>query len=474
MSQEYKFLVDGRLRSSAEPVEIRSPYDGELAGVTWRAGAADVEDAIEAARKAFEETRRWPTFRRVELIEGILRLVRERQESFARLIVLEAGKPIRLARAEVNRAIATLTDAVEEAKRVRGEWLPLDLDRSMEGRHALVRRFPVGPVAAITPFNFPLNLAIHKLAPALACGNTMVIKPAPQAPLSVLALAQAVTEAGAPPGLLGALFCDVEDARAMVTDPRVKLLSFTGSAGVGWDLKRAAGKKRVVLELGGNAGVAVHSDADVDLAARRCAYGGFAFAGQTCISVQRIYAHRSVFDLFAARLLEEVGKLKVGNPLDETTDLGPMISVREAERAERWVREAVLGGATVLHGGQRDRGTLQPTVLTGTNRRMSVCCQEIFAPVVVLEPYDDLPQALSLLNDSAYGLQAGLFTRDVSVSFAAFEDLEVGGLVLNDVPTFRADSMPYGGVKDSGLGREGVRYAIEEMTERKTLVFNLR
>jgi len=218
----------------------------------------------------------------------------------------------------------------------------------------------------------------------------------------------------------------------------------------------------------------VHSDADVDLAARRCAYGGFAFAGQTCISVQRIYAHRSVFDLFAARLLEEVGKLKVGNPLDETTDLGPMISVREAERAERWVREAVLGGATVLHGGQRDRGTLQPTVLTGTNRRMSVCCQEIFAPVVVLEPYDDLPQALSLLNDSAYGLQAGLFTRDVSVSFAAFEDLEVGGLVLNDVPTFRADSMPYGGVKDSGLGREGVRYAIEEMTERKTLVFNLR
>lgn len=470
MAQEFPYLIDGQPRTTGTAVEIRSPFRGEVAGVTWHATAAEVEEAIVAAERAFAETRRWPTFRRAELLERLVRALQAQPDTLARLIALEAGKPIKYARAEVNRAVATVTDALEESKRIRGEWLPLDLEPASRGRHALVRRFPLGPIAAITPFNFPLNLVAHKVAPALACGNTLVLKPAPQAPLSGLALARMALEAGAPPGMLNAFLCPLEAARPLVTDPRLKLLSFTGSASVGWSLKSLAGKKRVLLELGGNAAVAVHSDADLELAARRCAFGGFAYAGQTCISVQRIYVQRAVFADFTTRFLAAVGQLRLGDPLDEATDLGPMISPRDAERAESWVREAVAGGAKVLVGGERDGACFQPTVLTNTRPAMNVCAQEVFAPIVVLEPCDTLADALRLINRSAYGLQAGVFTRDLDAAFAAFEDLEVGGLILNDVPTYRADPMPYGGVKDSGLGREGVRYAIEEMTERKVLV----
>ena len=470
--EEYKFLVDGEWRTSQQPVEIRSPYSNEVVGITYQASPEDVEAAIQAASRAFQETRQLPTYRRAEILEKMVRALKAQQETLARLITLEAGKPIKLARAEAGRAILTFTDALEESKRVRGEWLPLDLDPSSVGRFAVVRRFPVGPVLAITPFNFPLNLVAHKLAPALACGASMILKPAPQTPLSTLALARIAQEAGALPGAVNALLCSLEAAQAMVADDRLKALSFTGSAAVGWALKQKAGKKRVLLELGGNAGVAIHSDADLDYAAERCVFGGFAYSGQVCIAVQRIYVHQPIFDSFAGKLLERVRKLRMGDPLDEATDLGPMISTQAAERAEAWIQEAVRGGAQLLAGGERDGAFLQPTVLTRTKPEMRVCAEEVFAPVVTLEPYDRLEDALAAINNSPYGLQAGVFTNDQRSILRAFDTLEVGGVIVNDVPTYRADPMPYGGTKDSGLGREGVRFAIQEFTEPRVLVVN--
>jgi len=472
MVREYKYLINGEWRGSGEPVEIRSPYNGEVAGITFMASAHDVEAAVQGAADAFQETRKLPAYRRVEILERIVQRLKAEQETIARLIALEAGKPIRLARAEAARAVLTFTDALEETKRLRGEWLPLDLDANSCGRSALVRRFPVGPILAVTPFNFPLNLVAHKLAPALACGASILLKPAPQAPLSALHLARMIHDAGALPGSVNVLLCPVEAAQSMVTDERLKVLTFTGSAAVGWALKQSAGKKRVLLELGGNAGVAVHADAELDYAADRCVFGGFAYSGQVCIAVQRIYVHQSVLNAFTEKLLERVSRLRLGDPMEDATDIGPMISHQAAERTAAWVREAVRNGAQVLAGGERDGAFFQPTVLTNTKPEMKVCCEEIFAPVVTLEPYEQIEEALEAINDSPYGLQAGLFTNDQRIIHHAFESLEVGGLMVNDVPTYRADPMPYGGTKDSGIGREGVRYAIQELTEPRVLVMN--
>jgi glyceraldehyde-3-phosphate dehydrogenase (NADP+) len=329
-------------------------------------------------------------------------------------------------------------------------------------------------VAGITPFNFPLNLVAHKVAPAIAAGCTMVLKPAPQTPLTALLLAESVQLAGWPDGALNVLPLSNEDAGLLVSDDRIKLISFTGSVPVGWEIKRNSGKKKVVLELGGNAGVIIHSDADLSYAADRCVAGGFTYSGQSCISVQRILVERSVSAKFIDLLLAGVSKLKTGDPLDESTDVGPLIRERDAVRAVEWIQEAVRTGARLLCGGKRQGSLLEPTVLTGTRTDMKVNCQEIFAPVVTVEPYDTFDEAVRQLNASAFGLQAGVFTRDVKLLFTAYEELEVGGLVAGDVPTFRIDHMPYGGVKDSGLGREGLRYAIEEMTEPRLLVMNLR
>ena len=472
MVREYQYLINGEWHGSGEPVEIRSPYNGEVAGITFMASPQDVEAAVQGAANAFSETRKLPTYRRAEILERIVQRLKAEQETMARLIALEAGKPIRLARAEAARAVLTFTDALEETKRLRGEWLPLDLDANSCGRSALVRRFPVGPILAITPFNFPLNLVAHKLAPALACGASILLKPAPQAPLSALNLARMIHDAGALPGSVNVLLCPVEAAQSMVTDERLKVLTFTGSAAVGWALKQKAGKKRALLELGGNAGVAVHSDAELDYAADRCVFGGFAYAGQICIAVQRIYVHQSVLNAFTGKLLERVKRLQLGDPMAESTDIGPMISRQAAERTAAWLREAVSGGAKILAGGQRDGAFFQPTVLTNTKPEMKVCCEEVFAPVVTLEPFEQIEEALEAINDSPYGLQAGLFTNDQRIIHHAFESLEVGGLMVNDVPTYRADPMPYGGTKDSGIGREGVRYAIQELTEPRVLVMN--
>jgi glyceraldehyde-3-phosphate dehydrogenase (NADP+) len=473
MVKEYPFLVGGERRFSAERVEIRSPYDQQVVGVVSYASARDVEEAIARAASAFETTRRLPSYARAEVCRRVASELTARKEELAELITLEAGKPIRDARTEVTRAITTFTVAAEEAKRMGGELLPLDWLSGSENRWALVRRFPIGPILGITPFNFPLNLVAHKVAPALASGNPIIIKPAPQTPLSALRLGEIVHHAGWPDGGISVLPCSNDVAGQMLADERIRMLSFTGSAQVGWMLKARVPKKKVVLELGGNAAVIVHEDADLDYAARRSVQGGFGYAGQTCISVQRIYVHESVAEPFLTRVLDGVRNLIVGDPREETTDVGPMISVTAAERAERWIREAVEAGAKVLVGGERSGAFLMPTVLTDVTPEMKVSCEEVFAPVVVVSRYADFEEAIRQVNASRYGLQAGVFTRDVKRIFRAYEAIDVGGLIINDVPTYRADHMPYGGVKESGFGREGVRYAIEEMTEPRVLVMNL-
>jgi acyl-CoA reductase-like NAD-dependent aldehyde dehydrogenase len=351
----------------------------------------------------------------------------------------------------------------------------LDLGRapSSRGRQGLVRRFPLGPVYAITPFNFPLNLVAHKLGPAIAAGASILQKPSPKTPLCSLLLAKIAQEAGIAAGAVNVLCCSNQAAEKLVADERFKVLTFTGSSAVGWKLRAAAGKKRVALELGGNAGVIVHSDADTARAAERCAQGGFSFAGQSCVSVQRIFVHRSVQGRFLAELVDRARELRVGDPLDERTDVGPLITREAAERVGQWIKEAVESGAKLLSGGKREGAIVRPTVLTDTRPEMKVCCLEVFGPVVTVEPYDSFDDAIARVNASPYGLHAGVFTRDLRLVFRAFQKLEVGGVIANDVPSYRADDMPYGGMKDSGTGREGARYAIETMTERKILVLNL-
>ena len=468
------FFVDGRWRDDGDVVEIHAPYDGSLIARVTQGRREHADAAIAASVKAFGTTRRLPAFERQRVLRRISSSMLERKEEFARTLAQEAGKPIKAARTEVERAIFTFNVAAEESTRMYGEYLPLDWQESTAGRWGIVRRFPLGPIAGITPFNFPINLVAHKVAPAIAAGCSMVLKPAPQTPLSSLLLAECVQQAGWPDGGLNVLPLSNEDAGLLVTDDRIKLISFTGSVPVGWDIKRRAGKKKVVLELGGNAAVIVHSDADLEYAAERCVTGGFGYAGQTCVSVQRILVEHSVYGKFTDIFVEGVKKLKTGDPLDESTDVGPLIRESDAIRTTSWIDEAVRAGARLLCGGGRNKLIVEPTVLTGTKPDMKVNCLEVFGPIVTVEPYKDFDDALRRVNHSAYGMQAGVFTRDAKLLFQAFEELEVGGVIAGDVPSFRIDQMPYGGVKDSGLGREGLRYAIEEMTEPKLMVMNLR
>ncbi len=415
-----------------------------------------------------------PSHARYQLLQKIASAIHDRREEFACLMMAEAGKPIADAKREVSRAVQTFTIAAEEAKRIPGEVIPLDWTPGTDSHLGILRRVPIGPVLGITPFNFPLNLVAHKVAPALAAGNSILIKPAPQTPLTALLLGEVALEAGLPPGALNILPCDNTVAEQLVVDPRFKLLSFTGSAPVGWMLKAKCGKKKVVLELGGNAGVIVEPDADLEFAAQRCAAGGFGYAGQTCISVQRIFVHHSIAALFTETLLAQVARLKAGDPSDEATVVGPLIDQAAAQRVEAWVGEAVSQGASVLLGGRRRGSVMEATVLSQVTPAMKVSCQEVFGPVVTVTPYRHFNEAIAALNQSDYGLQAGVFTQDVNAIFHAFRQLEVGAVLANEIPTFRADHMPYGGVKDSGIGREGVQAAMEDMTEPRMLVLNLK
>jgi acyl-CoA reductase-like NAD-dependent aldehyde dehydrogenase len=466
------FLLDGKWRNEGERIEILSPGTRQRVGVTYRATSSDAEAAIRAATRSFEITRRMGGYERQRILRAISSGIEKDKEELARTVALEAGKPIKTARVEVDRAVFTFSVAAEEAVRVGGEYLPLDWQASTAGRWGIVRRFPLGPIAAITPFNFPINLVAHKVAPAIAAGCTIVLKPAPQTPLTALRLAQIIEQAGWPAGALNVLPLSNDDAGILVSDDRLKLLSFTGSTAVGWALKKKSGKKRVVLELGGNAGVVICADANLEYAADRCVIGGYGYAGQSCISVQRILVEERAYDKFLSALVARVQKLKVGNVLEESTDVGPLISEEAARRVIEWIEEAVRDGAKIICGGHRNGAMVTPTVLTNTKPDMRVNCVEIFGPVVTVEKFSDFEESLNTLNRSEFGLQAGVFTRDFKRITRAFETLEVGGLMIGEVPTFRIDHMPYGGAKDSGLGREGLRYAIEEMTEPRLLAIN--
>jgi acyl-CoA reductase-like NAD-dependent aldehyde dehydrogenase len=474
MIKEYPIFLGGSWRPCKSRKEIRNPYNEEIVGVVHQAGEAEIEEAIHAAQAGFHNLRRLPLYRRAEALQRITDGIKERREEFSRMISLEAGKPITDSRTEVDRAILNFQTATEEAKRLGGEVIPMDLAAGSESRFGIVRRFPIGPILGISPFNFPLNLVGHKIAPAIASGNPIVLKPAPKTPITALLLGEVIARSGLPACAVSILPCTNDLAEGMVADGRFKFLSFTGSAEVGWHLKSKAGKKKVLLELGGNAGVIIHQDADLELAARRCTVGGFSYAGQSCISVQRIYVQDGVVKPFLNRFLALVQGLKTGDPMEDTTNVGPMIDPAAAERIEQWVAEAVKQGARVLAGGKRKGRFIEPTVLADVTPSMKVCSQEVFAPLVTVIPYRCFEEAVSALNDSFYGLQAGVFTNDLKKVFYAYEELEVGGLMINEVPTYRIDPMPYGGVKDSGLGREGVRYAIQEMTELKLLGLNLQ
>ncbi len=467
----HKIFLAGRWVDSPDTLVIENPArPGEPAGLTYQATPEQYEEAVEAAVAAFEVTRTLPAYERATTLRNISNGIRARREELGRLISLEAGKPIRDALVEVDRATLTFRLGAEEAERIGGELMPLDLMASSKGRVGITRRFPAGPVAAISPFNFPLNLAAHKLAPAIAAGCSIVLKPPSKDPLTMLTVAEIVEEAGVPAGSVSVLPMSRALGDRLVADDRFKVLTFTGSPAVGWDMKARAGKKRVVLELGGNAGAIVDRTANLDWAVRRIVVGAFAYSGQVCISVQRIFVHDDVFDAFVDKFTAAAGALKLGDPIDPETDLGPMVDEKAALRTQAWVDEAVAMGGRVLLGGTANGTFFAPTVLVDTPVEAKVCSQEAFAPLVVLFRFSDFADAVRQVNDSLFGLQAGVFTNDLANAFTAFDEIEVGGVILNDIPTYRIDHMPYGGVKDSGLGREGLRYAIEDMTEIRILV----
>lgn len=464
------FLLAGELRTSAEVWEIRSPFSGDLVDRVAVAGRGDVLAALDAAVAAAPLVAALPSHARAAILHQIADGLGRERERIVRVLAAEAGKPITSARIEVDRAIFVFRQGAEEAQRIGGVVMPMDLMPHGEHRWGITRRFPLAPITAITPFNFPVLLAAHKLAPAIACGATLILKPPPQDPISTLLLAAIVAESGYPAGAMSILPCSTDDAAPLLDDPRVRMISFTGSARVGWMIRERASRKRVALELGGNAAVIIEPDADLDHAVARCVAGGFSYAGQSCISTQRILVHRAIQTEFTARLVAAVARLHTGDPFLESTNVGPMIDEVNAVRAEAWIREAVAAGAELAVGGGRRGALLEPTVLLGTTASMRVNCEEVFAPIVTIRGYDDFESALAIANDSPYGLQAGLFTNQMPRIMRAFEVLDVGGVIVNDVSGFRVDHMPYGGVKASGQGREGVRYAIEEMTEQRLLV----
>jgi acyl-CoA reductase-like NAD-dependent aldehyde dehydrogenase len=467
----HPIYLAGRWVESPERLVIDNPArPAEPAGSTYNATPEQYEEAVTAAVAAFERTRKMPAFERSAALRRIAAGIQARREEIGRLIVAESGKPIRDALTEVDRGILTFRIGAEEAERIGGEVIPLDLNPASRGRTGITRRFPIGPIAAISPFNFPLNLAAHKLAPAIASGNPVVLKPPSKDPLTMLTVAEVIAETGLPEGAISILPMTRELGDRMVSDERFKLLTFTGSPAVGWEMKARAGRKRVVLELGGNAGVIVDSSADLDWAVRRTLVGAFSYAGQVCISVQRMFVHEAVWDDFMGRFVEAARGLKVGDPLDPKTDVGSMVDAKAAERTARWVDEASSMGGRVLLGGTAEGSYFPPTILTGVPATARVCSEEAFAPLVVVAPFTDFAEAVHRVNESRFGLQAGVFTNDLAHAWSAFEELEVGGVIVNDVPTYRVDHMPYGGSKDSGQGREGIRYAIEDMTEIRIMV----
>jgi len=472
--RELKLFIDGEWVPGASTREVRAPFDSSVVGIAHQADDALVERAIAAGKAAEAPMAALEAHARRAILHRIAAGIAGRAEELADTISAEAGKPLSAARGEVARSQDTFTFAAEEAGRLSEESVDLDAVSAGSGRFGIVRRFPAGLVAAISPFNFPLNLVAHKLGPAFAAGCPVVLKPASQTPLTALLLAEIVEEAGMPRGGLNVVPTDRHTADVLTTDPRFDVLSFTGSPEVGWGMKARAGKKRVVLELGGDAAVIVEKDADLDLAAARVAYGAFVYAGQVCISVQRVLVDKRVYADFRGRFLDATKQLAVGDPRDPATVVGPLIDEKNADRIVTWMAEAEAAGATRVCGGAREGNVITPAIFENAPPGIRLSCDEAFGPVCTLAPYEDLDEAIARVNSSAYGLQTGIFTDSVAAVWRAYEGLKVGGVIHNDVPTFRVDHMPYGGVKDSGFGREGIKYALEDYTERRLLALRPR
>ncbi len=470
LKAQYPLYLANRPQQPNAELEVLDKYTGKVESHVARADAKVLDQAIAAATSAAGPMRRMATWQRKTVLAHLTGRCRERAEELAQVIVVEAGKPIQFARGEVGRLIDTLELAAEESTRIRGEVLPLDVTERAGGYRGMWQRVPVGPCGFITPWNFPVNLVAHKIGPALACGCPFILKPASSTPISAIILGEILSETDLPEGAFSILPMSSGDAGALVEDERIKKLSFTGSAAVGWDLRDRARKKHVTLELGGNAAVVVERDADLEDAVGRCVFGGYYQSGQSCISVQRIFVQQAIYDSFRAKFVNAVRQLKTGDPRDEETFVGPIISEDDAQRIEHTIQRAVKQGARLLCGGSRDGRMIEPAVLEGVPRNSDASCEEIFGPVTMLYPFADFDEALSAVNDSRYGLQAGVFTRDIGRIQRAWDELQVGGVMINEVPSWRVDHMPYGGTKDSGLGREGLRWAIESMTEVRLLV----
>jgi acyl-CoA reductase-like NAD-dependent aldehyde dehydrogenase len=469
---ERKLLIDGEWVETGEWLEVRSPYSGEVVARVAKAGADEARAAIDAAEKAMADP--LPAHKRAEILVKIVAGIARRHDEIAQQITAEAGKPLKAAKVEASRAMSTYTFAAVEARKLAGEMVPMDAAQAGEGKLAFTLREPIGIVGAISPFNFPLNLVAHKLAPALAAGCAVVLKPASQTPLSALMLAELADEAGLPPGWLNVLVGPASEiGDVLVEDERVRAITFTGSSGVGWKLRERAARKKVLLELGNATPVIVHGDADLDEAAEKLAANAFSFAGQSCISVQRIYIQKWVYDDFIARFLPKVEGLVLGDPADEATDVGPVIDDESRERILSWIEEARDAGADILAGGGPEGELIQPTVIANATLDMKVCREEVFGPVCVVNSYEALDEAIALANGTRFGLQAGIFTADIRAALRAAQELKFGGVIVNEAPTFRADQMPYGGVKDSGNTREGPPYAVRELTEQRVVVIDL-
>lgn len=468
--KEYKIYVGGEFMVTSEILPVYNPYNKKLIAHTFLAGSVMLEKAILKAQTIEKELAELPAYTKYEILMQIAETMKSRKEELASVLAQEAAKPLRYAVAEISRAIATFIAAAEETKRLPMEYLRLDWEPTGKGREGLVKYFPIGLIAGISPFNFPMNLAVHKIAPAIAAGCPIILKPARSTPLSTLLLAQIIDQTALPKGSVSVLPMNRESGNQLVTDDRFKLLTFTGSPQVGWKMKTDAGKKKVVLELGGNAGIIIAKSADLDYAVKRCIVGAFAYSGQVCIHTQRIYVEKEKFNEFKEKFIAEAKKLKTGDPLDMSADITAMIDEENAVRVEEWIASAVEDGAELLCGGERTGAIIEPAVLTNTKQTMKVCCQEIFGPVVILEKFEKFEEAVAMVNDSIYGLQAGVFTNHVDEMNYAFANLQVGGVIHNDVSLFRVDHMPYGGIKESGMGREGVKYAILDMMEPKILV----
>jgi acyl-CoA reductase-like NAD-dependent aldehyde dehydrogenase len=469
---ERKLLLDGEWVETGEWIEVASPYDGATVARVAKAGSVEARAAVDAAERAMRDP--LPAHKRAEILVRVAGALGKRADEAARLIAAEAGKPLKAARVEVARAMSTYTMSAVEARKLAGEMVPMDASQAGEGKLAFTQRLPIGVVGAISPFNFPLNLVAHKIAPALAAGCAVVLKPASQTPLSALLLAELEHDAGLPPGWLNVLVGPASEiGDVLVEDERVRLITFTGSAGVGWALRERAPRKRVNLELGNATPVIVEADADVEDAAVRCAANAFSFAGQSCISVQRIYVQRDVYDSFRATFVPRVETLVIGDPSDESTDVGPLIARTERDRVLAWIDEARSAGASILAGGRLEGELLLPTVVEQPPPDAKLSCDEAFGPVCTLQPYDTLDEAIERANATRYGLQAGIFTSNVRTALEAARRLEFGGVTVNEAPTFRADQMPYGGVKDSGNTREGPAWAVREMTEERLVVVQL-